>query len=740
MKKTNFNDLGLVKNLLEEAQGAEKDQRQAARDAKLFVYKRDGQWDPYAWQKMEGRYRGTFDMCTPIIDNIAGEIEQSDFTLRVSPAGGEASEDIADIYDGLIRNIRNISNAEEVFNQAGRANAVCGFDAWEITQEYVDSDSFDQDLMIKRIPDAVNSVWFDTGSTKQDRSDAMWACVLTAIPTKEYEERFPEGTGKSVSTDERNSAYWQKAEKVLIGRIVYKKPITRELVLMSDGSVYDSEEFEPVKDELSQQGITEVRRRKREGHKVYSRLFDAGKWLTDEEETVFSHLPIIPVYGNFEVIENKVIYFGKIEKLYDQQRSLNYAMSRDIEDGALSPSPTIWMTREQAAGHDYSRMNVDRAPVRLFNVDPELPTYVPQLSGGPVPSTGLQTTIGNMQQMISNSANFFNAQQGNSNPTQSGVAGAQQIEQGNIGSIKWFKSLEIAICQTGKVLIDAIPKVYDATRQVRILEEDGTGKMVTLNDVVLDVTPEGVVPRELNDLSVGQYDVVCNVGPAFNNQQKEMAAAFLEMANVVPGLADIASDVWVKNQQAPGMDQIAERLRKIQFANGNIPESQWTDEEREEYQRQQELAAQQPPQEDPMMVAARAEEQKAQADLVQAQNEQMKMQGEFHLKQQDQEIQMFSLQLKRDEFERAGLAKYNTDLINADQNQQKIDLQAQQQQFAMMMEMQKSVVETLNKQADTLKTLREAMGVDAVVSPQGAETYQEQTEIVQDVQDDVEAS
>jgi len=143
--------------MISEAQDATTDSRQAVRDAKLFLNKRDGQWDPYAWQKLEGRFRGTFDMCTPIVDQISGEIEQSDFSLNVSPSGGDSSIDVAKTYDGLIRNIRNVSNADGVFNDASRSNVIGGFDAVEVVQEFIDGDSFDQDLLIKKVPKAIDS-------------------------------------------------------------------------------------------------------------------------------------------------------------------------------------------------------------------------------------------------------------------------------------------------------------------------------------------------------------------------------------------------------------------------------------------------------------------------------------------------------------------------------------------------------------------------------------------------------
>ena len=142
-----FSNHASVLIMIKEAQESESDSRQAVREAKLFLTKRDGQWDAYAWEKLDGRFRGTFDMCTPIVDQISGEIDQSDFSLKVSPAGGESSMDTAKIYNGLIRNIKNISNAERVFNSASRSNVVGGFDAVEVVQDWVDGNTMDQDLI-----------------------------------------------------------------------------------------------------------------------------------------------------------------------------------------------------------------------------------------------------------------------------------------------------------------------------------------------------------------------------------------------------------------------------------------------------------------------------------------------------------------------------------------------------------------------------------------------------------------
>jgi hypothetical protein len=752
--------------MLEKAQDAEKDRRDAVKEAALFLTERDGQWDQISWQKMDGRFRGTFDMCTPIVDGISGEIDQADFSLRVRPSGGIASEDTAKVIDGLIRNIRNISNAENVFNKSARRNIVSGFDAWEVVQDWVDGNSFDQDLFIRWIPNASDAVWFDLASTEPDRSDANWGIKLIAIPTDDYRAKWPEGSEISIGDNARRRAIQQTIkESVTIGKLYYRKPVIIELVRMTDGTVYeDNEDFQKVKDELEQQGITievdengEEKRRKRESWRVWSRMLDGADWLAEEEETVFDYIPLIPIYGNFDIIENRCVYFGLIEKLFDEQRVLNYAMSRDIEDGAFSPARQTWMTDEQAAGNDYQKMNTDRNPVRIYNHIDGQPT--PFETGGPVASSGLQTTIANMQDMINTTSNTFRAQQGNASSTQSGIAGIQQIEQGNIGSMKWFKALELAICHTGRVIINgALGRVYDGTRQARLLNEDGTTQIVNINKTVFDQqTQQNIV---LNDLSVGEYDVVCEMGPAFNSAQKEAARSFETIAQIAPDSITRNVDIYFKNRSEPGMDLMAERERAVLFQAGQIPESQWTDEERQQVAEAQALA-QQEQQPDPAMVLAQAELVKGQAEQQNADNKTLEIQGDQAIKAEELRLRGLEIELDIAKFNREKDDKFNVDAAKINQGQQKLDLQQQkqiidaqnseaelilkaqkqsmdeqQQQIENLIALQEQQREEIASAINDLKTLREAIGVDTIVGPHNMEAYVNQAVEVTDIQED----
>jgi len=728
---------------IQKTQDSERNRRDKVKEAKRFLTDTDGMWDQDAVRKLDGRFRGTFDLCSGIIDGISGEIDQADFTLRVSPSGGEASQDTAKTLDGIIRNIRNISNAEDIFNKAGRSNVVGGFDAWEVVQDWIDGDSFDQDLFIRKIPNASDSVWFDMASVEQNRSDAKWCVKLVAVPIDDYEVRWPKGGKVSIGDNSRTHGHQHNEKEVVtVGQLYYRKVEEINLVRMTDGSVYrDDEKFKKTKNELRKQGIKieldskgEEKRRTRESWRFYSRMLDGGDWLAPEEKTVFDFPPIIPIYGNFDIIDNETVYFGKLKNLFDPQRALNYGMSRDIEDGALSPAETTWMTDTQASGNDYSRMNTDHVPIRIYNTDDKAKTP-PFKTPGAQGSVGLQTTIGNMQEMITASSNTFNAQQGNASSTQSGIAGLQQIEQGNIGSLKWFKSLEVAICQTGKLLVNAIPRVYDGTRQARILEEDGTSKFVPVNKTVFDEeSKENIV---LNDLTVGEYDVVCEMGPAFNSAQKEAARSFETMAGVAPEFVARGLDIWLKNKKEPGMDLMAERVREDLFNQNLIPESQMTDDEKQKVAEAQALAAQQPPQPDPVALAAQGALLEGQAALQNSQNKTTEIQGNQQIsveklrlegqellirdKQVDLDTQKFLLE-KEDKLNVAAAKLQQGDrkldqseqkmIIDADQQDRKIALDEQQAQISNILAVQEqrdkeftSAVDNLNKLATTMQTI-----------------------------------
>lgn len=745
-----YEDHTAVLNLLQRAQDSDEDMRQAARDAHLFTDKRDGQWEPYWWDQVGGgsgdsgsignfrqRPRYTFDMTTPIVNQVAGSLEKADFNIQVRPAGGDATKEIAKTMDGLIRNIENISNATKVFNAAGRNMITCGLDGWCVRTKYIEEDSFNQDLVIERIPNFIDRVWFDDNSLSQDRSDSRWGFLLSALVLDAYQEQFGDEredgppSGTSVPEDKQGTAFWRgPKDQVITAEFYYAKDEMKEIVLMTNGKIYEvDEDFQKVEDELQAIGVTRARdSRKVMVPKFWMRKMDGAGWLGEAQETVFRQIPLVPTYGNFKVFDNKIIYHGVVEKLLDPQRVLNYSKSREIEEGALAPRAKYWMTPKQAAGHEKTlqTMNTNNVPVQFYNHDPEHPGP-PEQSGGAQINPGLNELSNTMMSLMQQQSGLFDANMGADPGLQSGVAIEKLQDKGDIGTIHYFSAQEVAICQTAKLLIHAIPLVYDTMRQIRVLNEDGSFEMAMLNETITDEETDEKIT--LNDLSQGTYDVTCSAGPAFKNRQDQTLSSMLEIAQYLPQVLEQGADIIFNSMDDPGADLMAERMRLQLLEQGQIPEEQMTDEERE----QAEEAAQQESPPDPMMVAAQAEQAKADADMAK-----VEIEGEKNEIAQQQ----LGIKAREDEFklmiesQKVGLSsqKLELDQYKLMLDGQKQELEGQIVQLTEMRESERQDVELIKQSAETLKILREAMGVDGVMSPEIARTLVEQASIVSEQQ------
>lgn len=723
-----YEDIKIVNEQLKQSQDADSDQRDMVREERDFLYVKDGQWDPRTVAKMGDKYRGTFDKCNVVVNGIVGEMDAADFDIKIRPSGGDATKELAKTYDGLIRNIETMSNASRVYASAGRDMVATGLGGWEVKMDWIDADSFDQDFVIDWIPDYVNRVWFDAASIQQDASDARHVFILDNLSPDEYEEQFPEGSKQSIGSDKAYDTFEHKPDFITVGRIIYRQPVSKALVQMTDGSVYErDDDFASIVDEMAEQGITVQREREKKSYKIVSRLFDGGAFLTEPQDTVFKDLPIIPTYGNFNVADGKIIYKGAIRDLMDAQRAYNTFRSAEVENVALSPPDALMISRTQAKIPAdlaaFENMSVSAQRAYFYTPDPSAPP--PFRVGGAVIQGGVQQAIQNSLDDIATTASRSPLANGEGGNGMSGVAIQSLQNKMDTGTIHYFRPQEIAICRTAVVIVNALPVAYDSTSQKRILGEDGSYEMVELNKSVVDLDTKRTV--KLNDLSQGKYDVTCSVGKAFKNRQQESVEAFSQLSQFIPGFGELTADLQLKNIEAPGADLAAERIRGRLIQSGTIPESQLTDEERAELQQAQQLAAQQPPEQTP-------EDKIAEAEIKRVEAETAKIRNDGILKSNDQIIKQ-EKNLMDAEHKAEKLQLDELTLMLKQQAQQSIEQQAMNK---AMMDGQASIIDNLNTQAQTLKILGESMGADAIISRGGAEAYAQQTELITDQQEEMD--
>lgn len=671
---------------LKDFQQSDLDQRDQARESDLFLLDKDGQWEDNVRRRLDaaGRPRYTFDKITPVIESMMADIETLEIGCVVKPEGGQANKDTAQTYEGMIRGIQNMSNSAALFRKSCRRVIRRGFDAWVIKARYKNPCSFEQDLFIEEIPNSINRVWVSNTCEKETSEDADKAFILSSMSKDAYKREYPKGSGISVD-DDYSYSNWQdyQPEVITIGECYYRKEESVEVGLLTNGDVVElNDKWEKIQDEYRERGITVARTKKIKSFRWYHRVFDGGGFLTDEAKTVFKSCPVITVYGNHELLgeSSKVTYSGITLKEMDAQRVHNYAKSREIEEGALSPRPKWWMTKKQSKGHEtqLARMNVSNDPVQFYNADPEAS---PPYFGGVPPINPNLANLGNQMALdIKEQANVNPSMEGNFAASDSEDAIRMKIDRGTASTRKWVNAVVLGVQRVCEILIETIPEVYDTKRQFSLVGADGTEDIVILNDEVYDKQTQTMV--RVNVLNEGTYKVAASAGEAFANKLEAGLNAMLEYAAIDPSTVDLGGDLMLKSINAPLVDQMAERKRMILLQQGLIPESQLTDEERE----MMAIAAQQPQQPSPDMVLAMAEQGKAEADLMNAQNKQ----GELMLKARDQEIKVAELGQKgiKVDIERA---KAVADIRNTDANTIKT-----------MTEAEKNSAQTTKEQLDTL--------------------------------------
>ena len=128
-------------------------------------------------------------------------------------------------------------------------------------------------------------------------------------------------------------------------------------------------------------------------------------------------------------------------------------------------------------------------------------------------------------------------------------------------------NLDRAIRHVGRQLVDLIPKIYDTERIARIIGEDGEPSTVKMNPMQEEpvkkiVNQEGIVIDKIYNPSVGKYDVRVITGPGYATKRQEALESMAQLLQGNPQLWSVAGDLFVKNMDWPGAQDLAKRFQK----------------------------------------------------------------------------------------------------------------------------------------------------------------------------------
>jgi hypothetical protein len=168
---------------------------------------------------------------------------------------------------------------------------------------------------------------------------------------------------------------------------------------------------------------------------------------------------------------------------------------------------------------------------------------------------------------IKSTTGYYDSSLGATSNERSGRAILARERQGDTGSYHYVDNLARAIRYVTRQLVDLIPKIYDTQRIARIVGIDGETGTVRIDPMQQEpvrkiMDQAGIVIEKIYNPSVGKYDVAVTTGPSYLTKRQEAMEAMSQILQANPNLWQVAGDLFVKNMDWPGAQEIAKRLAK----------------------------------------------------------------------------------------------------------------------------------------------------------------------------------
>ena len=510
-------------------------------------------------RNLEARPCLTINKIDPYIRQVTNQQRQARPRIKVHGTNTSSNEKLAEILTGVIRHIEVNSDADQAYDTAFDYSVRMGWGYFRVVTDYIRDDSFDQEIYIRPI-DNPFTVYFDPNSILPDGSDADRCLITTVIEKKIFQEMYPDAdlgsfTYRGTGDD---SAEWIMKDDIRIAEYFYTERKAAKLVQLSDGTAVYKDEL-PDQAILAMAGITIVSERDSMRKQIKWCKLTAMEVL-EERDWPGKYIPIVPVYGQQLVIESKRKKYGLVRNAKDPQRMLNFWQTSITESVALAPKAKWLMAEGQDEGHEmeWASANIKSSPVlRYKQKDIEgVPAPAPTRLQPEPPPAGILAASASINNDLQAVLGIFDPNQMPSGNL-SGKAINGQQQQIDLTNFHYFDNLTRSIRYAGKILLDLIPKIYDHERVMRIIGYDNQPELVVLNQRTVD---DAGVTKILNDVTVGEYDVVMETGPGYNSKRQEAVANMMPLLAASPDLMKVAGDLIFRNMDFPGADIIADRL------------------------------------------------------------------------------------------------------------------------------------------------------------------------------------
>lgn len=493
--------------------------------------------------------------------------------IKVIPSDDKADVEVAEIFNGVIRHIEYLSDADVAYDTACENQVVSGEGYIRLLTDYCDENAFDQDIRIARVRNSF-SVYMDPLIQNPTGADQNWCIISEDVPKKEYERRWPNAS--PISSIEANGVgdqslnTWVNKDTIRIAEYFYYEDTPRTLNLYPDNNTA----FDGTHEDKSFKALFGKPLRSRQSmNRVVKWCKINGYEILESSEWAGKFIPVVRVVGNEFEIDGNLYLSGIIRNAKDPQRMYNYWVSQEAEMLALAPKAPFIGYGGQFEGYEGQWKTANTTNWPYLEVNPDVTDGqgavlpLPQRAQPPMASSGLLQAKAGASEDIKASTGQYDASLGMQSNERSGKAILARQREGDVGTYHFGDNLSRAVRHIGRQLIDLIPKIYDTQRIARIIGEDGEATTAKIDPqqqepVKKIVDHQGVAIEKIYNLSIGKYDVKVITGPGYATKRQEALESMAQLLQGNPDLWKVAGDLFVKNMDWPGAADLSKRLAR----------------------------------------------------------------------------------------------------------------------------------------------------------------------------------
>jgi soluble cytochrome b562 len=507
------------------------------------------------------------------VHQITNDQRQNRPSVKVIPVDDNADVEVAEIFNGMIRHIEYISDADVAYDTACENQVAYGEGYIRVLTEYCDDNTFDQDIKIARVRNSF-SVYMDPLIQDPCGSDAEWCFITEDLSKAEYARLFPNAsplsTLETLGIGDQNLSQWLNTNTIRIAEYFYCE-YDKQTLNLYPGNVTA---FQGTPEDKELRAVYGKPKKSRQADRKKIKWCKInGYEILEEQEWAGSCIPVVRIIGNEFEVEGRIYISGLVRNAKDAQRMYNYWTSQEAEMLALAPKAPFIGYGGQFEGYEtqWKTANTNNWPYLEVNPDVTdgqgavLP--LPQRALPPMAQTGLIQAKMGASEDIKSATGQYNASLGQTSNERSGKAILARQREGDVGTYHYQDNLARGVRHIGRQCVDLIPKIYDTQRIARIIGLDGETKMVKIDPMQAEPVrkiqnQEGIVIDKIYNPSVGKYDVVVATGPGYATKRQEALEAMAQLLQGNPQLWSVAGDLFVKNMDWPGAQEMAKRFAK----------------------------------------------------------------------------------------------------------------------------------------------------------------------------------